>query len=203
MVENRKCFIFISKNMKSKDIQRVVKTKYENGDGPAKMYRDLAGAVSLPTIKLWIKMMNTTGSITLLSPPGCPRTVRTKAAIVKINNRLNQKKRMSTRKFAKEMNTSKQSKQRIFREDLACKSYKKTIQPKLTNLQKENKRVKFANWALNNCSKEDTKNGFSQIKIILILTAYTIHKKTECGLPVEKKLAEKVVFSRKLNILEK
>ena len=38
--------------MKSKDIQKVVKTKYENGDGPAKIYRDLAGAVSLPTIKL-------------------------------------------------------------------------------------------------------------------------------------------------------
>jgi hypothetical protein len=30
--------------MKSKDIQKVVKTKYENGDGPAKIYRDSAGA---------------------------------------------------------------------------------------------------------------------------------------------------------------
>ena len=64
MVGSKKCFTFISKNMKSKDIQRVVKTKYENGDGQAKIYRDLAGAVSLPTIKLWIKMMNTIGSIT-------------------------------------------------------------------------------------------------------------------------------------------
>ncbi|CAF1556573.1 unnamed protein product [Rotaria magnacalcarata] len=69
--------------MKSKDIRKVVKTKYENDDGPAKIYRDLAGAVSLPTIKLWIKMINTSGFITLSSPPGCPRTVRTKAAIVK------------------------------------------------------------------------------------------------------------------------
>ena len=32
--------------MKSKDIQTVVKTKYQNGDGPAKIYRDLAGVVS-------------------------------------------------------------------------------------------------------------------------------------------------------------
>ena len=52
MVENKKCFTLISKNMKSKDIQKVVKTKYENEDGPARIYRDLAGAVSLPTIKL-------------------------------------------------------------------------------------------------------------------------------------------------------
>ena len=52
-------------------------------------------------------MMNATGSITLSSPPGCPRTVRTKATIVKVKNRLNQKKRVSTRKSAKEMNTSR------------------------------------------------------------------------------------------------
>ncbi|CAF1369238.1 unnamed protein product [Rotaria sp. Silwood1] len=106
--------------MKSKDIQKVVKIKYENGDGPAKIYRDLAGVVSLPTIKLWIKMINKTGSILLSSPPGCPRTVRTKAAIVKVKNRLNQKKRVSTRKLAKDMNISRTSIQRILSEDLGC-----------------------------------------------------------------------------------
>ena len=78
--------------MTRKDIQKVVTTRYENGDGPAKIYRDLAGAVSLPTIKLWIKRMNTIGSITLSSPPGCPRMVRTRVSIVKIKNRPNQKK---------------------------------------------------------------------------------------------------------------
>ncbi|CAF2225095.1 unnamed protein product [Rotaria magnacalcarata] len=104
--------------MKSKDIRKVVKTKYENDDGPAKIYRDLAGAVSLPTIKLWIKMINTSGFITLSSPPGCPRTVRTKAAIVKLKNRLNKKKQVSTRKLAKDMNISRTSIRRILCEDL-------------------------------------------------------------------------------------
>ena len=79
-------------------------------------------------------MMNTTGSITLLSPPGCPPMVRTKATIVKINNRLNQKKQVSTQKLAKEINTSRWSIQRMLREDLGCKPYKKAIQVKLTNL---------------------------------------------------------------------
>ena len=116
--------------MKSKDIQKVVQTKYENRDGPAKIYHDLAGAVSLPTIKLLLKMMSTISSITLSSSP-C--TVRTKAAIVKVKNRLNQKKRVSTRKLAKEMNTSRRSVQRILREDLACKPYKKD---NITNLRK-------------------------------------------------------------------
>jgi hypothetical protein len=31
---------------------KPVKTKYENGDGPTKIYRDVAGVVSLQTIKL-------------------------------------------------------------------------------------------------------------------------------------------------------
>ena len=60
---------------------------------------------------------------------------------------------MSTRQLAKEINISRRSIQRILREDLGCKPYKKTKQPKLTNLQK-NKRVKFANWVLNNYSKD-------------------------------------------------
>ena len=132
-----KCSTCISKSLKSQDIQKVVKTKYENGDGPAQIYRDLAEAVSFPTIKLWIKMMNTTGSTILSSSPGYPRTVRIKAAIVKVENRLNQKKRVSTRKLAKEINTSRRSIQRILCEALSCKPYKKTIQPKLTNLQKK------------------------------------------------------------------
>ena len=92
--------------MKSKDIKKSCKN---NGDGSAKIYRDLAGASSLPTIKLWTKMTNTIGSITLSSSSSWPRTVRTKAAIVKVKNRLNQKKRVSTRKLAKEMNTSRRS----------------------------------------------------------------------------------------------
>ncbi|CAM4872860.1 unnamed protein product [Rotaria socialis] len=104
--------------MKSKDIQKVVKTKYENGDGPTKIFRDLAGAVSLLTIKLWIKMINTTGSITLSSPPDCPRTVRTNTAIVKVKHRLNQKKRVPTRKLAKDVKISRTSVQRTLREDL-------------------------------------------------------------------------------------
>ncbi|CAM4747821.1 unnamed protein product [Rotaria magnacalcarata] len=60
--------------MKSKDLQLAVKNKYENGDSPTKIYRDLAGVVSLRTIKLWVKMLNQTGSIDLSHSPGRPRT---------------------------------------------------------------------------------------------------------------------------------
>ena len=105
-------------------------------------------------------MMNTTDSITLSSPSGCSRTVCTKDAIVKVKNRRDQKKRVSTRKLAKEMNSSTRGMWRIPHEDLGCKPYKKIIQAKLTNLQK-NKTVKFANSVLNNYSNEDIKKCLS------------------------------------------
>ena len=67
--------------MKSKDLQTAVKHKFENGDGPAKIFRDLGGLVSKRTIHSWIEMIKGTGSINLLKLPGRPRTIRTKANI--------------------------------------------------------------------------------------------------------------------------
>ena len=37
--------------MKSKDLQKVVLSKYQNGDNPTKIYRDLNGGIGLRTIK--------------------------------------------------------------------------------------------------------------------------------------------------------
>ncbi|CAF1332937.1 unnamed protein product [Rotaria magnacalcarata] len=122
--------------MKSKDMQKVVKTKFENGDGPTKIYRDLAGVVSLQTIK---KIRNT-GSIELSSPPGRPRTTRTKANILEAKQHLDQK-RVSTRRLVAEMNISKSSIHRILRKDLGCFPYKKIKQPKLTDVQKQRKEL--------------------------------------------------------------
>ena len=142
--------------MKSKGLQKAVKTKYENGDRPAKIHRDLGGVVSKRTIKLWIKKINNTGSIDLSPSSGRLRMARTKANISKAKWRLNHNKRVSTRRLAAEIKISKASARRILREDLGCFPYKKIKQLKLTNLQKQ-KRVKFANWMLNNYGKDDTK----------------------------------------------
>ena len=37
--------------MKSKDLQNVVLSKYQNGDIPTKIHRDLNGRIGLRTIK--------------------------------------------------------------------------------------------------------------------------------------------------------
>ena len=140
--------------MKSQDLRTAVKNKYENGDGPAKIFRDLGGVVSKKTINSWIRMIKTTGSVNLSYSPGRPRSVRTKVNISNVKRRLTQKKCVSTRKLAAEIKISRTSAQRILREDLGCLPYKRIKQPKLSDLQKQ-KRIKFANWVLNNYRKED------------------------------------------------
>jgi transposase len=95
--------------MKSKDVQTVVKNKYENGDGLVKVFQDLGGVVSLPTINLWIKIMRNTGSINVPHSPSRPRTARTKAKISKMKQHLAQKKRVPTGRLAAEMNCYRSS----------------------------------------------------------------------------------------------
>ncbi|CAF0883256.1 unnamed protein product [Rotaria sordida] len=58
--------------MKSKDLQNIVLSKYQNGDTPTKIYHDLNGDLGLTTIKRWCQMIRRTGSIQLSSPPGGP-----------------------------------------------------------------------------------------------------------------------------------
>ena len=81
--------------MKSKDLQNVVLSKYQNADTPTKIYHDLSGAISLRTIKQWCQMIRQAGTISLSSPPVYPRLVRTKANVKKVTDRLCRKARVS------------------------------------------------------------------------------------------------------------
>jgi hypothetical protein len=57
--------------------------------------------------------------------------------------------------LAKEYGISKSSAHRLLTEDLGLHAYKLTIEPKLTEEQK-NKRKKFVNWIDHNFRKENT-----------------------------------------------
>ncbi|CAF1315268.1 unnamed protein product [Rotaria sp. Silwood1] len=141
--------------MKSKDLQKVVLSKYENGDSPTMIFRHLNGAIGLRTIERWCKLIRETGSINLSSPTGCPRIARAKGMIKKVKNRLKCKRRVSSRKLANEFDISERSVRRILKEDLGLRPYKKRIEPLLTNTHKA-KRIMFANWIRHNFRKEET-----------------------------------------------
>ncbi len=141
--------------MKSKDFQNLVLSKYEFGDGPTKIFRDLNGAISLRTIERWCKRIRDTGCIDLSRSSGRPRTIRTKATIRKINHRKERRKFVSSRKLARELGISRTSVRRVLKNDLKLQAYKIQNEPLLTDEHKE-KRIKFANWIRTNFRKEDT-----------------------------------------------
>ena len=58
------------KIMKSKDLQKLVLSKYEEEQIPRKIFDDLNGAVSYRTVKRWCKMIRETGAIDLSKPSG-------------------------------------------------------------------------------------------------------------------------------------
>ncbi|CAF2141375.1 unnamed protein product [Rotaria magnacalcarata] len=85
--------------MKSKDLQKLVLSKYENGlesgDSASKIFNDLNGSVSYRTIRRWCKMIRERGSIDLSHPPGRPPIVRTKAMIRKVKHHCKRKRRLT------------------------------------------------------------------------------------------------------------
>ena len=85
--------------MKSKDLQNVVLSKYQNGDTPTEIYHDLSGTIGLRTIKQWCQMIRQSGTISLSNPPDCPRSLRTKGNIKKVKDHLRRKSRVSARKI--------------------------------------------------------------------------------------------------------
>ena len=92
--------------MKSKDLQKLVLSKYEAGQTPKKISENSNGAVSYRTVKRWCKMIRETGAIDLSKPSACHRDVRTKVPIQKIKRKSKGGKRISWRKLALEMDMS-------------------------------------------------------------------------------------------------
>ena len=79
--------------MKSKDFQKLVRSKYECGDRATKIFHDLCDAISRKTIYNWCKMIHETGSIEMTTSPGRLRTNRTTDMIQKVKTRLKRKKK--------------------------------------------------------------------------------------------------------------
>ena len=161
--------------MKSKDLQKLVLSKYNNGDGTTKIFRHLNGAISLSMIEGSCRRIHEVGTIDLVNPRGCSRTIRTKAAIQKIKRRLNRRKPLFSRKLARQLGISRSSVQRILKNDLELQACKMQKEPLLTDAHKE-KRMKFANWIRTNFRKENTMNIlFSGEKMFDIDGVYKLH----------------------------
>ena len=88
-------------------------------------------------------MVRETGTINLSHSLGRPRIIRIKGMIQKMKKRMKRKK-VSVQKLAGELDISNGSVVRILKQDLGYRSYKKRVEPALTDFEKS-KRMKFAN----------------------------------------------------------
>ena len=95
--------------MKSKDFQNLAVSKYQNGNGATKIFRDRNGFVCVRTIERWCKTVRDTSSSNLSSPPGRQKTIRTKGLTQKIKHRLELRKPVSSRKTARQFGISRTS----------------------------------------------------------------------------------------------
>ena len=111
-------------------------------------------------------------SIHLLSTCAASWIVRAlKKIYKKVKNRLLQKQKVSDRKLSRELGVSETSVRWILKIDLGFKSYKKIIEPSLSDDQKI-KWKQFANWPRTTFRKEDTLIVFSDEKFFDIDGVY-------------------------------
>ncbi len=68
---------------------------------------------------------------------------------------MKRKKKLFIRKLASELNISNESVVKLLKQDLGHCSYRKRVEPALTDVEKA-KRLKFANWLRHNFRKDDT-----------------------------------------------
>ena len=92
--------------MKSKDMQKVLLSKYAKGDGTAKIFQDLNNAISLSMFERWCRRIRQSGSINLSKPSGHPRIIQTNQAIEKVKIPLNRRNLVSSRKLARQLSIS-------------------------------------------------------------------------------------------------
>ena len=85
--------------MKSKHVQKLVLSTYENGDGATKIFQDLNSTISLSTIERWCRRIRENGSINLSKAPARSSIIRPKAAIEKVKTPLNRRTLVSSRKL--------------------------------------------------------------------------------------------------------
>ena len=86
--------------MTSKNLQKLVFSKGEKGEGPSEIFLHFTGALCLRAVKRWCKMIRETGSIELSTSPDRSPIIRMQESIKKVKDRLNQKKKSIHQKIS-------------------------------------------------------------------------------------------------------
>jgi transposase len=127
--------------VKSKDVRDIVISHYQNGKKTPEIAKLLANKVHRSTIDRWLHRYKQSGSISVKSKSGRPRTGRTKQRIYFVKKRLHSNiPRKSIRTMAKDFESNYRTIKRILNIDLNKKCYRKINVQYLKEDQKTNKK---------------------------------------------------------------
>ena len=108
-------------------------SEYEDGNRPAKIFRNLNDCMDLNTVKRWGKIIRNIGSIQLATSLGGLCFARTSKTSKKVKQKLDRDKYVSVRSLAKQLNVFKSSMYRILNGSLKRHAYKTLIKTKHIN----------------------------------------------------------------------
>jgi inhibitor of nuclear factor kappa-B kinase subunit alpha len=121
-----------------RDLREIIVRAFERGERQADIFRRFEpDGISQQYISYTIKRWRETGSVEDRPHSGGPRTARTPQLIRKIRQRICKNRRRSARKLAAKLHTSRRTIQRLLKDDLGLKPYKRQKVHGLSIAQKE------------------------------------------------------------------
>ncbi|CAF5048993.1 unnamed protein product [Rotaria sp. Silwood1] len=140
---------------KSKDLRDIAITHYKNGKKAPEIAVLLANKVYRATIHRWICQYDRTGSFRAGKPTGRKRNGRTKRLVNLVKKRISSdNKRKSLRTMSQDFGSSRSTIQRILKQDLKLKCYRRTCVQKLQS-HHESSRKRCCTWIRKNFKCED------------------------------------------------
>lgn len=126
-----------------RDLREIIVRAFERGERQADIFRRFEpDGISQQYISYTIKRWRETGSIEDRPRLGGPRTARTPQLIQKIRQRFRRKRRRSARKLAENLQTSRSTIQRVIKNDLGFKPYKRQKVHGLSAAQKRERLIR-------------------------------------------------------------
>ena len=186
--------------------QKVVLSKYHNGDTSTKIHRDINGRIGFTTIKRWWQMIRHFALHQIVKSIRWSTFRKNKGKYSQGKITFTPKERVSARKLSMDLWISERSVRRIMKNDLERRSYKKVIEPLLFNDQKIKRRNICKLGSKKFSKRRNNENSLFRWQILFTLMVSRILKTIECGqeialMPIKKgAIKQKRKFPHKVMI---
>ncbi len=162
-------FIFLSFCAMKRDLREIIVRVFERGERQAEIARRFEpDGISHQFISYTIKRWRETDSTEDRPRCGGPRTARTPQLIQKIRQRFRRNRRRSSRKLAEDLHASRRTVQRIIKDDLGLKPYKRQKVHGISAVQKGERMIRCKRLNRRFTNRRVKSIAFSDEKIFVV-----------------------------------